>query len=287
MIQYELIPDAKGVGFERNGITWLASWPKSGNTWVRMFLSAYLNGPENFSLKVRNFSGDSQMYCYQAVSPIPMSMLTDLEVWRLRDAALSHMFFSSVKTNLILKTHTANACLNDRWLIPKDLTHKSIYIVRDPRDVMVSWRRYAGASWKDAFDTLTNEEGRVYSKHPMAIPSFVSSWQRHVESWINDGKLSPAVIKYEGLLKDPETGFTNLLDYLEIEVDSARVKECVDLVSLDSLRENEKENGFFENMSKTTFFHKGGSRWEHELPPEYAREIEDQCGELMKQFDYL
>jgi len=284
-IRYEQIPE--GTGFKRNGITWIASFPKSGNTWVRLFLSAYLNGTDNFSLQKRNFSGDSQMYVYQSVSPVPIQMLTDTETWRLRDAALSHQFYSSAQTNLILKTHTANAFVNNRWLIPKDLSHKTVYIVRDPRDVIVSWKRYSDESWDSAYKMITNESGRLYSKHPMAISTFVSSWDRHVESWTVDEGLDSIVIRYEDLVDRPETGFRAVLDYLEIPCVPDRFEDALDATSLDSLRSLEKEEGFVENQSKDTFFHKGGSRWTDELPIKYVDKIEKSFGDVMRTLNYL
>ena len=287
-IAYEHIPNEQNTGFRRNGITWLASWPKSGNTWVRLFLGAYLHGPENFDLKGGHLLGDTSVYHYQLVSPMPINQLNMDEVLRLRDAALYAQVVTSLKTNLLLKTHNANAAYNQRLLIPSDLSHKGVYIVRDPRDVALSYARYMGVAGIDEavrqlLDDTTYIKGAEGS---ISIPSFIGSWGSHVESWLNEQDFPVIVVKYERLMEDPGGTFEALLEFLGIEVQPDRFFEALEVTRLDSLKAREKKEGYTGNPSDEAFFHKGGSRWRDELPLHHAEAIWSAFGETMTKLGY-
>ena len=285
MIQWEQVPSDDYAGFVRKGITWLASWPKSGNTWVRLFLSAYLRGPDNFSLSTLNLQGDAQLYHYQMHSPVPIGDVHTSDLWRIRAAALWTMYVTSRKTNLLLKTHFCNAKVNDYLLIPPDLTHKAVYIVRDPRDVLVSWKRYSEIPWDKAYNDMTSDTMLLHGSAG-TVTQFISSWKSHVNSWLSDDDMDKAVIQYEGLLSDPESGMKRVLDFLEIPFDTDRFYAALLLTELNSLKKVENEAGFIDNVSGEKFFHKGGSRWQEELPKEYADRVLQECGDVMARFGY-
>lgn len=286
LIEWQQTPrsDERGAGFKRNGITWIASWPKSGNTWIRLFLSAYLKGPENFSLTSTNIEGDSQVHFHQMMSPVPLQDMSVGDRLRVRDAALAAHYTTSKKTNLLLKTHHANVAINDRRLIPIDLTSKAICLIRDPRDVLVSWKRYSDKSWQEAFENFSEETTYLYDAN--SVPSFISSWVNHTKSWAYEDRFPIGWVKYEELLREPEVGFRKLLEFLEMDFIEDRFQECMRLTTLAKLKKLEKQTGFIDNGPNGAFFHKGGSRWQQELPKKYARQVADECAEIMEFFGY-
>jgi len=287
LIKYEQIPSGDGAGYQRNGITWLASWPKSGNTWVRLFLSAYLNNPDDFSLAKENITGDGSIYHYQSVTPIPLSSLSMEGKFRIRDAALEHHYVSSLKTNLLMKTHNANVELNRRYLIPADLTHKAIYIVRDPRDVALSYARYMDNMGIDkSVQQMLDPGAYIMGRESIYIPSFISSWGQHVDSWWAEDKFPVAFVRYEDLMTDPKRIFSRLLEFLEIDYHEDRFNKSVEVTSMPNLKKMEGETGFVGNPTKGEFFYRGGSRWKDELPEEHAEKIRDAFGETMDKFNY-
>lgn len=125
-----------------HGIVWLASYPKSGNTWVRLFLANYrahgLKINPN-SLPTEFTISDTRDRDYHAVSPYPVEKMSHLEILMLRGAALLHAMASVHERPMFCKTHAANAVLNGYRLFPPPVTAASVYIVRDPRDVAVSF----------------------------------------------------------------------------------------------------------------------------------------------------
>lgn len=271
--------------------TWLASYPKSGNTWVRMLLHAYFqNGYVDINNSPYTF-GDQGEYWLRAVSPLPLEDLGEGMKFMLRPACLLNMLASMSDEPRLVKTHFANARVRDLpHFIPHQLTERAVYVVRDPRDVVSSLADYIQIPVEEAVANMNNDGYALQNDY--GLTHYLASWSTHVKSWIQEERYSVAVLKYEDLLGDTLGELIQLLEFLKLEVDEKRAARAVKACEISKLQHQEAKKGFREDRRQekkpnARFFRKGGSRWLKELDPKFANQIEEDHRDMMEVLGYL
>lgn len=276
---------------ENEGITWIASYPKSGNTWVRCLLQAYrTNGFLDLN-DLHMVYGDSASAYTCAVSPIPLKELGYRGHWLVRPAALL-MACMSKPIPRLFKTHYANLAPEGLpAFIPPELTARAIYILRDPRSVALSFSRHFGHSLPKTIEYMADKEFWIGKDWDQQTAQFISSWSNHVASWTNsDTKFPVHIVKYEELFEAPRKVLRDLLEFLGLEPEVDRIRRAVEATEVSKLQAVEQAQGFKEFRLKAergTFFNGGGTRWQEELGEHWARQIEGDHGEVMKLVEYL
>lgn len=270
-------------------LSWIASYPKSGNTWLRLLVSAYFQNGHVDINESPHTTGDNLTYWLQSVSPLPVDALTLEQMFLLRPAALFNQLCANASPRTFIKTHHANHKVgNGPPLIPAELTRRAIYIVRDPRDVALSLARYLDKDVAHAVEKMN--DGSYALMNSGAMPHVLGSWSSHVLSWINEKRWPVHIVRYEDLCANPITTFMAVLDFCGIEVDADLVQRCVDACELSKLQKQERQNGFREDQNAKAdrpFFGKGGTQWEASMPYRLQRQIESTHGEVMRRFGYL
>ena len=266
-------------------LQWIASYPKSGNTWVRMFLSAYLNGG-NVAINSAHstLSDDLNAHYYRILSLKPLSQLTQYEVLALRPATLLYLRDSSPK-NTFVKTHNAVLASGGVSLIPNHITKRAIYIVRDPRDICISLASHCEVSIDTAIEMM-NSPTQILRRGDLF--HVISSWSSHVASWSGRKNYPVIVVKYYNLLQDPVSEFKKLLNFCEIEIDTNLLLKSVENSSFRRLKEQEEASKFVENPSNQPFFRVGkAGNWKKVLSDEQSARIESNHHDMMVKFGYL
>ena len=270
-------------------ITWLASYPKSGNTWLRMMLTAYKqNGHIDINESAHSMSDSMTEYMQAAAFGVPLDKVGERGMALLRPAALYRQLVVAQFSPLFMKTHTVHGLIdNTVHTIPPLLTERAIYIVRDPRDVVTSLARHVDLPVEQAALAMANPKYALFGHR--VVPQFLSSWTNNVRTWVESKVEYPRlVLRYEDLMADPIGEMRQVLDFCKMEVDESRLERAVEACRLDKLKAQEAEKGFVENREERgDFFHRGGSRWKEELDPAIARQIEKDHGEVMEQFGYV
>ena len=272
---------------ERTGAIWLASYPKSGNTWLRCLLEAYRRNGLLDPNDIRFGVSDAGSTVMQGVSPMSHVNLGWSGEMLLRPAALLNLFCRLNKP-MFIKTHFANI-QPDGGLphcIPAQYTDRAVYVVRDPRSVLLSAMRFFRFPLDQMADAMANKEFRIGGTEMFAT-TFVSSWSNHVASWTSEQAFPVHIVRYEDLIKDAGKELTEVLEFLDDDVDQDRVRRAVDASDLANLRKREEDEGFRENPSKGQFFGEGGSRWKEELGPKWSERIESDHGDIMRVLGYL
>lgn len=272
---------------ERNGIVWLASYPKSGNTWLRCLLEAYRrNGLLDIN-DLRISSSDGGASLVRAVSPVPLAELGFRGEMLLRPAVLMHLV-ARLTGSPMVKTHFANIQPDGGLphLVPADVTKKAVYVVRDPRSVFASFCRFFAYSPDMAAEAMNRVDFRIGGAGDFAT-SLVSSWSNNVRSWVGEQAFPVHVVKYEDMLADAGKELTEVLEFLGEDVDEERVEKAVEAASIDRLNADEGEQGFRENASKQAFFGSGGTRWRNDVAPRWVKQIEADHGDVMTALGYL
>jgi len=264
------------------GISWLASYPKSGNTWVRFFLTAYRFGHLNINNNIPYIRGDLDAYTYQILSPRRLKDIPYTGHLLLRHAVLLHKIYAKKYDPIILKTHHSRVSIHGIDLFPPQYMSKSVYIVRDPRDVVCSYNKHMGNKDIDLSINNMSAEDAVFQDKSTDLFMFTYSWRQHVISWNKDDTL---VIRYEDIKTHPDQMFKLILKQYNLDVDDDRVTEAISLSDIERLKRQEAKDGFIEKKYQEKFFG-GGEGWRNELTEEQVRRIEEENGDVMEQFDY-
>jgi hypothetical protein len=272
------------------GAIWLASYPKSGNTWLRCLLEAYRrNGLLDIN-DIRVSTADGGGILIDSVSPISRTDLGYQGEMLLRPAALMHLLARASDNKQLIKTHYANIQPPELPpAIPKQITKKAIYVVRDPRSVVLSISRFFKMPIDVAVEAMRNPGWTIGDSVGIYALCLVGSWSSHVGSWAGEKEFPVHVVRYEDMLEDPGKELRDVLNFLGEEVDEALVQKAVEVTQISHLRKQEEANGFKEH-NKTSelnpFFGSGGTRWTEELGSKWVEAIEADHEKVMAALGY-
>ena len=277
-------------------IIWLASYPKSGNTWVRSLLSAYYyskNGNFNFEL-LKNIDVYPQQKYFDVKIDKPGEINSYWDI--------SQEKIISKKKIKILKTHNSLLELNGKNFTKPQYTLGIIYIVRDPRNVITSLKNHYDLDYEQSLDFMLNEKKYIYDireKNDYSDFHFLSSWSNHYKSWINNNLFKKMVIKYEDLEKNTYKTLKNLITYINglyqvnEKIDEIKINNCIKTTNFEILKNKEKKEGFSENVyskkknKKIDFFNLGPkNKWEKVVPKEFHEKINNIFREDLKNLKY-
>lgn len=227
----------------KNKIVWLASYPKAGSTWVRLFLDAYFLDSVDINDIATSFSDvRASNLTYDVVGQDIAKQLP------YRNEELEHTLEAHNKIDvnipLFIKTHSGNYLLDGYEAIPAQLTQSVIYLVRDPKDVLPSFANHTGKSIDDTLKVMRKKQ--MCMEDPGVLQTCLSSWDRHVTSYLDTDKFPVCVVKYEELRADPLKEFTRILKATGIEPDVKQIKRAIKLTDLSRLQSLEKSTGFKE-----------------------------------------
>ena len=283
-------------------IIWLASYPKSGNTWLRAFISSLIfdsnneNALENLK-KIRGYPLTSDFY----------DLLDSFDDFKkiAENWKISQEFMNLQKGTKIIKTHHAFCQIDNHNFTNYINSLGVIYIVRDPRNIITSFINHYSSvnNYNDALKFILDKNrflgkfGKKENfKNIIEFPAFISSWGGHYKSW-KYFKKNYLLIKYEELIDEPEKIFLKIAKYLgellEINIDKEKVDNAILKSSFSNLQQNEKKFGFSEATQKTIvqkkrFFNLGPeNNWQKLLPKKIRNEIEKNFKEEMIELGYL
>jgi len=264
-------------------LVWLASYPKSGNTWVRAFLHNYIVNAE-VPHSINNLIDFSVAECAAAFYGQNAAGLSTQEVQRLRPAV--HEQLTRLHQDLVfVKTHNAHLAMHGIPLCTPAYTAGAVYIVRDPRDVAVSYAAFARKP-VDAIIDFMGAKGASNASDDTQVFELLGSWSEHALSWVAAPKR--LLVRYEDLLNEPERYFARIIRFLGTgEVDAARLKRAIDFSSFDRLAGQEAAEGYRAGGGAKAFFRAGkAGQWQARLSPGQVRRIEAAHGEVMRKFGY-
>jgi hypothetical protein len=270
------------------GATWLASYPKSGNTWLRCLLEAYRrNGALDIN-DIRISSADASAGMVQGISPLPLTALGLRGELLLRPAALLNQF-ARLSQPIVCKTHFANIQPDGLPpLIPFEFTKNAVYVVRDPRSVALSMSKFYQFTTEKTVQAMASKEFVIGGDEKFAR-CMLSSWSNHVASWTSETRYPVHIVRYEDMVTDTAKEIIEVLEFMEIEVDTKLVAKAIEAADISKLKASEESGGFKENMTpgKGAFFTAGGTRWQEELGKKWAAQIVEDHGEVMQAMQYL
>ncbi|MCH6258785.1 sulfotransferase domain-containing protein [Puniceicoccaceae bacterium K14] len=255
------------------GVYWLASYPKSGNTWVRAFLASYLfRMGQGVDINALPFGPlISQREFIDDWLGMESADMPDEEVDRYRPEIHSRLVESDLEYP-IYKTHERYRLTCDgRAIFPKEGTRGVVLVVRDPRDIAHSLANHLQTSIEGAIEVMNTSsfvlDGRsdsVFGK----FPEETGSWTEHANSWLS-APLRRHIIRYEDMILDPIEAFSSLLDFLECPLQPSVLKGAIENTQFEMLKRQEASKGFNgKNPNVRNFFKSGEAGvWNTQLTP--------------------
>ncbi len=268
-------------------IYWIASYPKSGNTWTRAFLTALITGglfDDLDRLKAIAPDENSGRY-YRKFLKKSLSESSDIEIARARPQAHRAMA-KEANGFLFLKTHSMVARHGGTPTITLDVTAGAIYLIRNPLDVAISYSDFRDRS-VDRTIQLMNQSGRVLDRPKEGAYEAVGSWSEHVASWTKPNE-RVHITRYEDMLADSLRMFSGLVDFLKIDVSQERVEKAVKESAFDNLRSVEEATGFSERPKQADRFFRSGKsgEWRTRLTEEQVALVVRANEAGMRRFGY-
>lgn len=274
------------------GIVWLASYPKSGNTWFRIFLANLLaDQPEPVDINAIGTENFASRTTYDRVLGWETSDLTLEEAFATR---LEVQEALAQEENVVFKVHESFRDPTSRApLFSRVATRATLYFLRNPLDVAISFSHHRG---KDIDNTIARMNRADATMAPVKegigargqLPQPTGTWGWHVTSWADEPGLPVKILRYEDMLARPQELFQSACEFAGLPSEPARVARALEHARFDKVRAQEQAKGFLEAQERRTFFRKGkAGGWREVLSPEQVAAIVSHHGDVMRRFGYL
>lgn len=276
-------------------ISWIASYPKSGNTWFRAFLTALIGKNIEGTILEKLEGGPiaSSKEIFELEAGVGSGDLTHREIQSIRPDVF-RSYAKQTSQRLYLKIHDSRIDPEfDLQLIPADVTQNAVYLVRNPLDIAGSWANHTGIDIEKATRSLLDDSHKLANdkspKYKDQLQQFLGNWSFHVQSWTEQTEFPTLTIKYEDLLEAPDCHFKRASQFLELENSETEIERAIDASRFKKLQKWENQHGFKEKPHKSKqFFRKGTSgSWREELPPSCVERIVDKHQATMQRFGYV
>ena len=269
----------------------LASYPKSGNTWLRAIITNALIKKKKFSLdELKKILLLSSKQNFKKFKDIKYSEDGDIDFdWMSENIINCQKYLNEKNKDFnVYKTHS----VRHHKFTNETVNMGFIYIVRDPRDIVISLSKYAGGSIDRAIHEL------LYSRYSVSrangVKELLSTWDLHFESWRDYQTVSRLFLKYEDLLNHTNKSVSKIIEFINnitgnsILANDIDIKKVIENTNFSNLHKLEKTDGFDEASKYSNFFRSGKqNQWKKILSNDQIKLIESKMGQTMQYFNYI
>ena len=281
-------------------IFWIASYPKSGNTWVRALVSTYYYSQDGiFSEElIKKIGQFPEKVHFDGFDYDPKIVTDTTRFWVRAQERINQDGKIKFK-----KTHNCLSSINGYNFTNKKNTIACIYIVRDPRNLITSLKNHYELDYDEALKFMTNEKKFIFDyqkKNDYSDFQFISSWENNFLSWKRQNNFPIKIIRYEDLLNNTYYIFEDLIKYInkilkiEINIDKKKLKNSIKSTSFKELKQYEENFGFSEainskiNEKTIPFFYLGPDNdWKKILNKDYQDKLNTTFNKSLKFFSYI
>jgi aryl sulfotransferase len=269
---------------------WLASYPKSGNTWVRLFLTTLIkNDDPNLSKIDYNSFTSSREFTDQLLG-LNSSDLPESDYLKYR----SNMYakYAGQIANQLIPCKIHDACsLDDYVLFPQKITRGVIYILRNPFDIVASLSNHKVIDIESSAALLCDNSYTMSRKTNglnKALSQYVGTWSNHVKSWTDVHSNNMLIVKYEDIVADPLKEFLKITGYMELNYSREDIEIAVNKTNINNLQKLEQQEKFMEAPRVEKFFRTGkAGNWRNEITIDQAEKIIACNYDILLKYNYI
>jgi len=272
---------------------WIASFPKSGNTWTRAFLhnlAGLLRGED--AQQDINALGRFSTWEIRKTNYTEALGFEPAEAHRNEIAQARHgvqqRIADAYEGLVFVKTHQALVMARGFSTINFGVTSGAIYVIRNPLDVAISYAHHMGRSIDEAIESMATDdlETAITDK---AVYEVYGSWSQHVTSWTRKPHPAIYVMRYEDMIADPLRTFGGLARHLLLDAQPEQLEAAIARSAFENLRAQEEQDGFRERPEQSERFFRDGrsGQWREVLTRHQVARIVRDHHEQMARFGYL
>ena len=287
-------------------IFWIASYPKSGNTLLRAIISSLFFSKDGcFDFKIlkhtTQFEMRKRLDVINEINKNDFLKIGDLKIlskyWQLLQSKKN---LNINKGFGFVKSHSNLVSLFNNWFTTPELTAGYIYVIRDPRDIAISWSKHSGLTLDKSIDFMIDYKSCIeWSRSNSILPeniipkTYLGSWDEHVLAWTeNSFQVPHLILKYEDLVYKKEESINNIIDFFKNSYQISfnnlnnKISNIITSTNFENLKSLEEKKGF-EEASQGRFFRKGEkNQWKKTLDNIQIKKIEEKFKDFMNKYDY-
>jgi len=237
-------------------IIWIASYPKSGNTWLRSLISSYFFTDDGFF--------DFKLLKNIPSYPSPPFFEKYPDKFDKPEATAKYWIPEQERINknnnklIFLKTHNALCKINGYSFTDTKNSLGAVHIIRDPRNVISSISNHYQIDLDEALKFMKTPNKAIFVKKDERYLGFnaLFSWSSNNKSWSECQKFPILTIKYEDLEKETFETFKKVFEFikkvskLKEDFNQKKAEMAIKNCNFEKLQKLEKEKGFYEAISK-------------------------------------
>ena len=281
-------------------IFWIASYPKSGNTWLRTLISSYYYSKDGIFHPdlIKNIGQFPEKDYFKDFPLDTKNVVGTTKYWIKAQEKINYD-----KKLRFFKTHNVYGKIDNKPFTNKENSLGCIYIIRDPRNVITSLSNHYELNYEDSLAWMTNHKKYIYDNrgdNDYGNFQFISSWSNHYKSWKIQRDIPIKIVKYEDLLQDPEKILVDVLNFIyrlgksNISIDKKKLSNSISSTDFEKMQKLEKKEGFFESKKNEKtgesipFFNLGKKNdWKNHLDNTLVKKIENIFEKEMLELNYL
>jgi hypothetical protein len=271
-------------------ITWIASYPKSGNTWVRAIVDRIVHPERALDINALgktapSFARLTQKFVERNGIALPGSAPGEVRRWW---TPVQREVCKAADGPIFVKTHNVAARFDSGPFPDPPSTARAIYILRDPRDGALSYAWHYKMTLGLAVVALCTSSAFNIKQEQLGVTELLMSWGEHVQGWTSLKRCPLLVLRYEDLLADPAAGVRKIATFLDKPVSADQVAAIVAATAFDQLKGQEKARGFNESVRPDGFFRAGiAGQWREVEDQSVFAPLIDKNGPIMRKHGYL
>ena len=278
----------------KKNIIWLASYPKSGNTWFRVFLTNLMSDsdiPANIN-DLAETTISSSRKIFDEYTGLSSSDLTFDEIDRLRPDVYRLQSMESEEM-LFKKVHDKYYFVSkNKALFPSEISKGIIYFIRNPFDVLVSFAYHSARPVEKMISNFSDSKYAFCDKNDKLqnqLRQIIGGWSDHIKSWTEQSNIPVHIVRYEDMINNTYDSFNKAIKFIGLDNSKSKISDAINKSDFSVLVKQEQEEGFKEKMIRSkSFFRKGKiGDWRNYLDENIIDEIISNNKDVMLKFGYL